>query len=107
MQSGFDEPEPAESEVAPRESNMWLPMLNAFYRHSTDRRMIVLCDFVTALNVVASCNLATIIAPVSHQWMETSAVTMTESEEEASTGTGSSCSSANAAVIAPWDFVER
>ena len=45
--------------------------------------------------------------PVPRGWMETSAVAITESEEDASTGPVSSCSSANAAVFAAGDFVER
>ena len=46
-------------------NNTWSPTLNAFCRYSTG---VVLCDFVSVLDVSATCNLATIIAPVSREW---------------------------------------
>ena len=85
------------------ESNTWSPLLNAFYHYS--RGMAALSDFVLLLNVSATCNFATIIAPVSRGWMEAISVPAAESEDSALTKSGTSSSSVS--FTAMGDVFER
>ena len=62
------------------------------------------CDFSTVLDVSATWNHATVVAPESRGWMETISVPDTEAEGRASTRSGMSPNSAS--LLATEDFVE-